>query len=124
MSNTDTPAVTPAVSATSLVWAIVALFAVTVAGAVILAVFLPETAATTLVGALLAAFALLITNLGTLFKIGKVEQKVHEVTADTQRIVQQTNGNLDKRIRSLSYESMRRALEDHLEETDTDPAAG
>lgn len=114
MSDNDArPAV--AISGTALVWAIALMFAVTVAGAVVLAVFLPSDSATALVGALLAAFALLTTNLGTLFKIGKVEAKVHAVTEDTARIVEQTNGNLDKRIRTLSYESMRKALEDHLE---------
>lgn len=123
MSNTTTND-SPAVSATSLVWAIVVMFGVTVTGAVVLAVFLPESAATTLVGALLAAFALLVTNLGTLFKLGKVEAKVGEVTADTARIVQQTNGNLDRRIRTLSYESMRSALEDHLKDEDGKPSTG
>lgn len=120
----------PAVSASSLVWAIVTMFAVTVAASVALAVFLPETAATTLVGALLAAFALLITNLGTLFKIGKVEASVQETKAQVQetsentaRIVQQTNGNLDRRIRELSYDSVRKALTDHLEEEDPSPGA-
>lgn len=112
MSSTN-PGAGPAVSATALVWAIALMFAVTVAGAVIVAVFLPEQAAT-LAGALLAAFALLVTNLGTLFKIGKVEAKVDDVK-------EQTNGSLDRRIRAEAYKSMRKALEDHLDENGDDP---
>lgn len=109
----------PAVSGTALIWAIAAMFVAVVAGVVILAVALPEDGnPAALVGQLLASFATLTVALGALFKIGKVEQKVDGTAEDTQRIVKQTNGNLDQRIRTLSYDAMRTALEDHLADED------
>lgn len=117
----DTTGRTVAISGTALVWAIVAMFLGLIAGVVILAVALPESQnPAALVGQLLASFALLTTTVVGLFKISKVEQQVNDTAEDTQRIVQQTNGQLDARVRKISYDSVRRALVDHLDHQDHD----
>lgn len=108
-----------AVSGTVLIISIAGMFVAVVAAVVALAIGLPESQNPAgLAAQLLAAFATLVVALGALFKIGKVQQQVNESAEDTQRIVQQTNGQLDHRIRTLAYESTRRALVDHLDDDD------
>lgn len=115
------------ISGTALVIAIAAMFIATIAAVVALALGLPEAQNPAgLAAQLLGSFAVLVTALGTLFtvtrRIQKLDQAVTDSAADTRRVVQQTNGNLDSRIRSLSYDAMRKALADHIDKNpDDDP---
>lgn len=118
----DTSGRTVAISGTALVWAIAAMFIAVVGAVVVLAVALPDARnPAALVGQLLASFALLTTTVVGLFKIGKVERQVNDTAENTQQIVRQTNGQLDARVRKISYDSVRQALEDHLTQEDNKP---
>lgn len=120
MSNTNNDR--PAVSATALVWAVAAMFIAVVAAVVAISIGVPESANPGgLIAQLLGSFATLVVALGALFKIGKVERQVNDTAEDTQRIVEQTNGQLDARIRTLSYDSVRKALIDHVDEEPDKP---
>lgn len=138
MSNTNGSNV--AISGTALVWAIAAMFVAVLAAVVAIALGLPESQNPAgLIAQILMAFAALTGVIGTLFTVrgvkrqveaveGKVDQaaaasadaaaNAAQTAANTATIVQQTNGNLDRRIRSLSYDAMRKALVDHLEGDD------
>lgn len=136
MSNTNGSGSGVAISGTALVWAIAAMFVAVLASVVAIALGLPESQNPAgLIAQILMAFAALTGVVGTLFTVRGVKRQVEDVEAkidqaatdtraaavNTARIVQQTNGNLDARIRSLSYDSMRRALVDHLEDGDQAP---
>lgn len=116
MSSTEDSGV--AISGAALVWAIVAMFGVTVAGVVALASLLEEP--TAVITALLSSFAALTAVLGTLFTVKRgqrqLQEQVEQLKQKTDRVVQQTNGGLDHRIRQIGYASMRKALKDHLDE--------
>lgn len=127
--NDNTGSSNVTISGTALVWAIAAMFVAVLAAIVAIALFLPNSDASAgLIAQVLMAFAALTGVLGTLFsvrgvkrQVEGVEAKVDQAATNTRRIVEQTNGNLDRRIRTLSYESMRRALVDHLEDGDKAP---
>lgn len=129
MSNTNASGVN--ISGTALVWAIAAMFIAVLAAVVAIALGLPESQNPAgLIAQILMAFAALTGVLGTLFTVRgvkrQVEQLDHALNAtaqDTQQIVRQTNGNLDKRIREIGYASMRQALQDHLEDDDKAPTS-
>lgn len=120
MSNTNGRPV--AISGAALIWAIAAMFIALVAAVVAISIGVPESANPAgLIAQLLGSFATLVVALGAFFKIGRVEQQVSDTAEDTQRIVEQTNGQLDARIRDMSYRSMRKALVDHLDEDPSKP---
>jgi membrane protein implicated in regulation of membrane protease activity len=108
-----------AISGGTLIWAIVAMFAVTVAGVVGLAEILDDPTGT--ITALLGSFAALTAAIGTLFSVKRgqrqLQRQVEQLDQKTDTLVEQTNGGLDHRIRQIGYASMRKALKDHLEDT-------
>jgi hypothetical protein len=120
VSNTDGDRVS--ISGATLVWAIAAMFIAVVAAVVALSIGLPESQNPAgLVAQLLGSFAALVAVLGTLFSVRRVSAKMDQVVEDTAEIREQTNGQLDHRVRTLSYESMRQALVDHLDDDDVNP---
>lgn len=124
MSDTDGSGV--AISGGTLVWAIVVMFAATVGGVVGLALILDDPTGT--ITALLGSFAALTAALGTLFSVKRgqreLQRQVEQLDQKTDRVVEQTNGGLDHRIRQIGYASMRKALKDHLDPDETgDPPA-
>lgn len=107
------------VSGNTIVWAIAAMFIATVGAVVALAIGLPDSQNLAgLASQLLVAFAALVASLGTLFKVSRVEQKVDASAEDTAVVREQTNGGLHRAIREISYESMQKALREHLDEPD------
>jgi hypothetical protein len=116
VSNDDGRPVVP-ISGATLVWAIVVMFLALVGASVILALALPDSQnPAALVGQLFAAFAALMGIIVTLFKVSKIEKKVDANAVATDRVVEQTNGGLHRAVRQISYESVRKALADHLED--------
>lgn len=111
-------------SGTALIWAVATMFVSLVLGVVLLAIFLPEGRdVATLVGQLVGSFAVLTTAIGTWItvrrvrdKVDQVEEVVNAAAQDTARVVEQTNGNLDHRIRAHAYDSMVRALSERLDD--------
>lgn len=134
MSNTEPGGA----AARDVIWPIAFMFGVLVLGSVALAILLPDgrdvgAIVTPLVGTF-TTLALMIGGWVTLQRMVKgVDSKVDQVVdvanatqADTAEIREQTNGKLDHRIREIGYESMRRALADHLdpdEQPDAFPSA-
>jgi membrane protein implicated in regulation of membrane protease activity len=118
-SNDNQPAV-PITGAT-LVWAIAVMFIAVLGAAVILAVALPESQnPLALVGQLLTAFAALIGVIVTLFKVSRVERKMDDQGEQLEQVQQQTNGGLHRAVRETAYDSVRRALSDHLADEEPD----
>lgn len=107
------------VSGTTLILAIAAMFIAVVGAVTIISVAVPDSQNPSgLIGLLLGSFATLVVNIGVLFQLSQVKQQVNQTADDTQKVVQQTNGSLDARIRALSYASVRKALTDHLDDPD------
>jgi hypothetical protein len=115
----DSEQAVPHITVSTLIWAATVMFIAIVAAAVVLTVAVPDAQnPPALIGQLLASFAVLTASLVGLYKIGKVERKVQDAAENTATIVEQTNSNLDARIKMIGYDSMRRALEDHLNDHD------
>lgn len=81
----------------NLVWAIVVLFSVTVAGVVAMVVAVGVEASTALVAALLGQVGTVVAVLANFQRTGVVEQKVDAVASDAHDLV---NGLLDAKVRA------------------------
>lgn len=114
MSFPNSDRVGAVVSGTALVWAIAVMFSVSVAAVTVIAVVVDSDKATLLIGQVLGSFATLVVALGALFKIGQAAQTAKETKEAVDQVAENTNGKLDARVRTLSYQAVTRALEDHM----------
>lgn len=104
------------ITGATLVWAITAMFIAVVGAVVILVLALPDSQnPAALVGQLFAAFAALIGVIVTLFKVSRVERKMDVQGDQLDKVQEQTNGGLHRVVQETAYDSVRRALTDHLE---------